>query len=417
MFDNELIVAFVFMALLFLRQIAILKQPNKLNYAPLMLGIGAIGSVVHFILQPDSVNVILALKESLFPLLVALFLYIVMNILHQTRQSEIAKAQSEFSKVLVGEVSQLKEFILELENRLNAAHEEERALQEEMRKKFQDDIKALDTIKINQAKFTEKFDAVESWHKSVNNSFKYFSEVQLPELDDVVHKHIDILRVAEQDHYNKLSGVLQKAVESRGDIQVHLNGLKETLESMHSLSNDISKTISNKTLERLSGVSKAFESQLLNLKSHTESTTTSLSESETKLQAIRNQSEMIMQQMVLSSKKMDELEKKNSGLFDVYSTLRELVADVEAVKSDYVKAQSRLANLISELEMSKDEQVTDMKRKVDDLSEVLTQKIEDSLEKLHKHYHIAGEDLTDSVKMLSKRAQFQKGYIQEKKED
>ena len=416
MFDTELIVAFVFMALLFLRQVAILKQPNKLNYAPLMLGIGAIASVVHFILQPESVNLVLALKESLFPLLVSLLLYIVMNILHQTQQSFLAKAQNEFSQVLVSEVSQLKQFILELESRLNSAHEEERTLQEEMRRKFKDDIKALETIKVNQSKFTEKFESMEQWHKNVTSSFKYFTEVQLPELDDVVHKHIDILRVAEQDHYNKLTALLQKDAKSRDDIQKYMNELKERLESMKALSNDISKSITQETLERLNGVTKAFESQLLGLKSRTESAATSLSESETTLEGIRNQSEIIMKQMLLSSKKMDELEKQNSGLHDVYATLDELVKEIESVKSDYVKAQSQLTNLVKELEKSNDEQMVDMRNKVYELSSLLREKIEESLEQLHKHYHITKGDVTDSVKVLAKRAQLHKGYTQEDKD-
>ncbi|MCK9492223.1 MAG: hypothetical protein M0Q24_09035, partial [Sulfurimonas sp.] len=74
MFDNDLLLAFVFMAILFLRQISILKHPNKINYAPLMIGVGAISSVVHFIIHPDVTNVILLLRESFLPLLVSLLL-------------------------------------------------------------------------------------------------------------------------------------------------------------------------------------------------------------------------------------------------------------------------------------------------------------------------------------------------------
>ena len=203
MFDNDLLLAFAFMALLFLRQIVILKQPNKINYAPLMIGIGSISSVVHFIIQPDTSDVIHLLRESFFPLLVALLLFIVMNILHQTQQSEIARAQEDFTKVLVSEVSQLKSFILELENRMSSAQEDDRIVQEETRTKFKNDIKALDAIQINQMKFVDKFDEMQAWHKGVSKAFEYFSEVQMPELDTIVHKHIDILRVAEQDHYNK----------------------------------------------------------------------------------------------------------------------------------------------------------------------------------------------------------------------
>jgi len=411
MFDNDLLLAFVFMALLFLRQIAILKQPNKINYAPLMIGIGAISSVVHFIIQPDTSDVILLLRESFFPLLVSLLLYIVMNILHQTQQSENARTQNEFTKVLVNEVSQLKKFILDLEERMNTAHEEDREVQNETREKFKNDIKALDSIKINQTKFIDKFDEMESWHKGVSKSFTYFSEVQLPELDEVVHKHIDILRVAEQDHYNKLSTLLQKGVQSRDDMSEDIEELKESLNGIRGIADDISHTITQETLAKLSGVTKAFESQLISLKSHTESVTTSLSESESTLNTIRVESEMIMKQMLLSSKKMDELEKQNSGLGDIYSDIRELVKEVDSVKSDYVKAQSELTNIVKSLEESKEEQVLQMKNKIDALSETLSIKIDDSLEKLHKHYHIAGEDITQSVQMLAKRVQSKNGYI------
>ncbi len=48
----------------------------------------------------------------------------------------------------------------------------------------------------------------------------------MPKLDDVVHEHIDILRVAEQDHYNKLNTTLQKAVKSRGEMWENMDELK-----------------------------------------------------------------------------------------------------------------------------------------------------------------------------------------------
>jgi len=416
MLDTDLLVAFGFMALLFLRQIAILKKPNKINYAPLMLGIGAISTLLHFIIHPEVGDILLLLRESVFPLFISLLLYIIMNILHQTQQSQSAREQGEFSKVIVSEIAQLKEFILQLEERMNSAHQEDREAQADVREKFKSDIEVLDTIKINQEKFLEKFHEVESWHKGVSKSFNYFSEVQIPQLDNVVHKHIDILRLAEQDHYNKLSQLLQKSVQNREDVAVELEALKESFKEMHALSHTISQSIIDETLAKLSGVTKAFESQVVTLKSHTESVTTSLYESENKLSEIRNQSEIIIKQMVLSSQKMDDLEKQSSGIRDIYRSIGELIKDVDAIKSDYVKAQSQLLRITQELEDSKDEQVLQMREKIESLGEVLTQKIEESLEQLHKHYHIAGEDITKSVQLLAKRAQLHKGYSSEPKD-
>ncbi|MCK4974851.1 MAG: hypothetical protein KAR81_06325, partial [Sulfurimonas sp.] len=171
MFDGDLLIAFAFMVLLFLRQVSILKQPNKINYAPLMIGIGAISSVVHFIIHPETVDTLLILKESFLPLLVSLLLYIVMNILHQTQQSNQSKTQHEFTKVLIEQITQLKEFTSELEKKMILNQNEDRAAQGEIREKFKQDIKALDIIQINQTKFLEKFEHMEQWHNDVTNTF------------------------------------------------------------------------------------------------------------------------------------------------------------------------------------------------------------------------------------------------------
>ena len=148
------------------------------------------------------------------------------------------------------------------------------------------------------------------------------------------------------------------------------------------------------------------------LKSHAEALNTSLFEDENRLGTIKNHSEMIMKQMVLSSKKMGELQERSNELENLYVTMRALVADVEAIKADYVKSQAQLSFLSKEIRNAEDEHLAAMKEQVDALSENLTRKIEDSLDKLHEHYHIASEDITQSVKVLAKKAQLSRGYAQ-----
>jgi len=410
MFANDLLLAFLFMALLFLRQIVILKQPNKINYAPLMLGIGAISSVVHFIIHPQHEDVILLLKESFFPLLVALLLYIVLNILHQTQQTENARTQDDFLRVLVDEISGLKEFMSGLENRVSLSQQEDQRVQEAVRQKFKDDIKALNDIKINQDKFSLKFKEMEVWHDDVSKGFDHFTEVQLPELDDVVHKHIDILRIAEQDHYNQIKAVLNKAVENRVDVSDELEELKQKFSGIKTLSDDIAKSITKHTLEQLSGLIKSFEVQISTLKSQSEAIKTSLDEGESRLDSIRNKSELIMKQMILSSKKMSELEQQSNGLHDIHSDVKSLVGDIEMVKSDYVKSQAQLNVISKEIAASKDEKIDVMKEEIDSLGVALSKKIDESLEKLHEHFHIADDDITQSVQRLSQKAKFKKEY-------
>lgn len=410
MFDYDLILAFIFMTLLFLRQISILKQENKINYAPLMLGIGAISSVVHFIIHPETIDILLILRESLFPFLVALLLYIVMNIIHQTQQALHVKIQQDFTKALIEQIEQLKDFTSELEKKMILNQNEDRLAQEDIREKFKQDIKALDNILTNQDKFLNKFLEMQEWHKSVTKAFANFTEVQLPSLDSVVHEHIDILRVAEQDHFNKVKATLERAVQSRCDIMDDIDAMKANLDSMNSISKTISDSITKETTSKLMEVTIPFEKQVLNLKSHAESLTTALSEDETKLISIRDQSEMIMKQMILSSKKMNTIEEQNSNLYDVFANIKDLIDDIEHVKSEYVKSQAQLSIIVNEFKNSKDEDINRFKEQMEFLTDTLTKNIDNSLDKLHKHYHIANEDISQSVQFLAKQAQIKKGY-------
>lgn len=410
MFDIELMLSFAFMILLFLRQISILKQPNKINYAPLMMGIGAIGGVVHFIIHPEVTDMFLTLKESFVPILISLLLYIIMNILHQTQKAELARNKQEFTKALVEQIKELKEYSLELEKKMILNQNEDRQSQSEIREKFKHDIKALEAIQTNQAKFLDKFEQLDTWHEDVIKSFENFTEVQLPSLDNIVHKHIDIFRIAEQDHFNKVKTILEKAVDSRGNIADEIEELKSSLEVMSTISQTIANTIVRSATDKLSEVTRPFEKEMISLKSHTEGVKISLYESENKLGSIKEQSELIMKQMILSSKKMSELQTQNSSLHDIYAMMKDLVKDVEVVKSEYVKSQSQLSMIIKDFKEIKEHEIDSVKEQMEALMVVLTDKVDASLEKLHKHYHMANEDISQSVKFLSKQAQLKNRY-------
>ena len=331
--------------------------------------------------------------------------------MHQTQQSELAKNQEQFVKVLATELTQLKAFILELEKRMALSSQEDRDAQKAMIEKFKNDLTALDKIQSNQMKFVDMFGDVESSLSDVKKEYKYFSEVQLPELDSVVHKHIDILRVAEQDHYNNIKTILHDNLQdNKIDVKQDIEELKQSIEGIKNISYEIANSIIKHTLTQLSGVTKSFEDQINLLKAHTEGIKTALGEDDTILANIRQQSELLLKQMSLMANKMSDFQLKQVEFSDVYKDVESLVGDIEAIKSDYVKAQSQLSSISTELLETKDKKVLEMKKSLDELSENLSNKIDESLEKLHEHYHIASKDITQSVQTLAKRAQFQKGY-------
>ena len=117
-----------------------------------------------------------------------------------------------------------------------------------------------------------------------------------------------------------------------------------------------------------------------------------------------------MKQMVLSSKRMDELVTKNSEIGDFLPEFQALFTDVESIKSDYVKAQSELTFLSHELQAREEEMLNAITEKFDTLSKELNTKIESSLDDLHKHYHLIGENVTTKANFLAKKVQIPKGY-------
>lgn len=410
MLSTDFLISFGFMALLFLRQVYILKQPNKINYAPLMIAIGLISTLIHFISQPQNLETIVLVRESLLPLLVSLILYVLMNIMHQTQRSEYAREQEKFVKVLASELGELKEFILDLERRMNTAQKEDKDARESIIEKFQKDLSALSVIQSNQMKFVDMFTELEGSLQDVKKGYKHFSEVQLPDLDDVVHKHIDILRVAEQDHYNKLSLLLDKGIKSREELFEEIDAIKQSVSSIKEVSHEIAAKITKETLSQLSDITKSFEQQIILLKSHAEGINTSLTEDDRLLETVRSQSELLLKQMSLMSQRMLELQEQRGSYEKMFGTVNKLLDDMEHIRSDYVKSQAQLSAISHELLETKDKKVHEMKQNLDELSENLSKKIDDSLEKLHEHYHIASKDITQSVQTLAKKAQL-KGYM------
>lgn len=407
--DGYVFAAFVIMGLLFVRHIFIYKQQFKINYASLIVAVGAISSLVHFIMHPEIKDVVLLIRESLFPLLISLLMYLVMNLLHQSQSSQQSKELHNSTNEIMNQIEELKNFAVELERKILLNKEISLHGQKELQEKLNQDIKSLEAIQINQGKFLEKFDDLSSWHKDISDVFKNFINVELPQLDNVVHKHIDMLRVAEQDHFNKIRSILESSLDERIDVSGDMEELKKSFESMKSISNTIADSIKQNTMQQLSSVTKAFEGQMITLKSHAEGITTSLYEGENKVKSIKDKSEMVISQISLASDGMHTIESQSIKLHEAFSKMQELIDEVDSIKSDYIKAQSELTMLAKEVKNSDQELVLNMKEKIEDLGNELREKIEKSLDKLNEHYHIASKDISKSVEILSKRTKL-KGY-------
>jgi hypothetical protein len=201
-FSIDLLIIIVIMSLIFLRHSVVYKDPTKINYAHVVLALGTIGAMLHFILSPTNDPSII--KESLLSLCVGVLLASVMSIMNQT----VAKQEIYSHHVRVNEIgdelSQLNVSIITLQDRINLVTQMESSIHEQIRSVFKEEFEALDTIQSNQKLFITKLEALLLQQQTAMNKFEEFTLSELPSLDNVVHRHIDMLRIAEQDHFNQL---------------------------------------------------------------------------------------------------------------------------------------------------------------------------------------------------------------------
>ena len=371
MLDPDLIISYILMAFFFLRQIMILKRPKKINYSPLILGIGAIFALVHFMLYFVQTNLTVVLKESFSSLLVSLLLYVIMNVLHQAQKNDEEQSQREFSSSMASKISQMKEYIGMLEDKIAELRDDEHHSLFGIREDIKNDLLAQKLIQTNQDTFMHKLEDVLEQQNKVLKTLQ-----QLPEFDQIMHNHIDILRIAEQDHFNRIKKAFDQANANRCDIKDEIVEIKQEMHQLKSLSKDVAKKIVDATLLELSDVVVEFQRQLNTLRAQSEGVSTALSEGENILGNARSKSEMLLKQIVLSSNNMKILEENSRSLSVIYLPIKNLISEIESIKSDYNLAHSELGNLAELLTTTQVEQLEIMKIKVEELSEKLVEKID-----------------------------------------
>jgi hypothetical protein len=386
------------MALLFLRQMSISKHPNKINYAPLILSIGVLFAILHFILYIQTDNLIEVSKQSASSILVSLFLYMIVNVINQAQKNEEEQSQREFSSSMAAKISQMKEYIGVLEDKVMQMRNDENLSLFGIREDIKNDLVAQKHIQENQSQFMKKLEVVLERQDEVVKTLQ-----QLPELDQVMHNHIDLLRIAEQDHFNRIKKAFDQADNNRCDIKDEIADVKHEIHQLKSLSHDVAQKIIDATLLELSSVTVELQKQLNTLRAQSEGVSTSLFEGENILSNTRSKSEMLLKQIVLSSNNMKTLEENSRMLSSIYLPIKNLISEIEFIKTDYHNAHQELGDLATILTSTEKEQLQMMREKVEELSEKLVEKIDASLEKLHSHYHIASSELSPTVNELSKR--------------
>ncbi|MDD2838741.1 MAG: hypothetical protein PHX59_07260, partial [Sulfuricurvum sp.] len=84
MISVDLLAVIIVMSLLFLRHVSVYKDPNKINYTPVVLALGIVGSLLHFTVYATTISDTAVIKESLLALSVGAVLSAIMSVMSQS---------------------------------------------------------------------------------------------------------------------------------------------------------------------------------------------------------------------------------------------------------------------------------------------------------------------------------------------
>jgi len=342
MISLDLLLVILAMSLLFLRHTAVYRDPSKINYTPMVLALGFIGGLLHFILSGSMEITII--KESLLSVSVGILLSAIMSVMNQT----VSVINSHEDRVRISQISEEVALLTSLKERLDLITQMEGSTHDQIRHVFKEEFDALNVIQENQKLFIKKIESLLAQQQNAMGKFEEFTFTELPSLDNVVHRHIDMLRVAEQDHFLQLKNVARSSSDEQKEVHTQLNEIRDLLIRMsHHQLPDHTITVLQKELDR---IVQDFSHHLQSLGAKSESIVTSLLENDALLQGSRDQSELIMQQMVLSSKQMKEMTLHAKELSDSLKPLSHLFDSAETLHKEFIHAKGKLSELIVTLE-------------------------------------------------------------------
>ena len=405
----------VIILFLFWRQLIVFKMRRKINYAPIVLIIGLISSISLFVFSSDRGELKSDIQYALLPLLISLIFYMVMYLMYQLKINSAKAEKEEHEKLLAILVSNIKEYFSVLNEKLSVIESTDEKTLNAVQMALKNELSVFSKLSSQQEMLADKIEQMYVQEENALMKIQTFLEKEIPDLDTVVHRHIDILRIAEQDHYNKLYTMLNNMNDSTVAVEV-----QKTLETLHNrldiMEGNYEKSASLVALEVkeiLHSSISSLSKDLSNAKQLGESLSLSTQEYEVKLQELHKHASQLLQKSDTIHESMEDTYNQSQKIGPVYTSLNELVSRLMDIYGEYKHAKKELHILASELGNAEERHFEIMDNKIDKLGEDIHKKIEASLYELKEHYHIADRDVTTTVKTLAAKAQMQKSYSDE----
>ncbi len=409
MITTDLLGIPVVMAALFLRHSAVYKQPNKIDYAPIVLGLGIVGALLHFIVYADELSTLAVIKESLIPLALGVALSAVMSVM--SRSVSVRHDHDDRTAIaeLADHLGVVQHSVAMFDQRLEIVAQMERSTHEQLRAVFKEEIDALNVIQANQKLFVSKIESLLAQQHTAMEKFETFTLTEVPGLDNVIHRHIDLLRIAEQDHFNQLKNLLRQSDDETKEVFGRLGEIHDRL--VHIESQGVGERTIGVLHQELGRIVHEFGRQLQTIGAKSEAMVTTLLENDAVLKGSREQSEMIMQQMVLSTKQMREITSQSKELSDSLKPLVSLFASAEALHRELVSAKGKLSELIVTLEAYDHQEARTVRENLERVVAEASAQIQRLAESIENRQNIPVD--TTTIQELAGRVKLHKSYIGE----
>lgn len=402
------------MLIVFFRHAAVYNDPNKINYTPIVLALSVIGSLLHIVIHSNELFNFLILKESLLLLAAGISLSAVMSVMSQSVWAMNADANRSKIISLSDEVDSLKSLLRGFDQRLEQLAQMENSTNEQLRSSVKEEIDALNAIQANQKHFITKIESLLAQQHIAMEKFEEFTLTELPGLDNVVHRHIDLLRIAEQDHFNQLKNVARQSADEQKQLHAQLESMKQQLVRIETdrlpehtvahLHKELDKTI------------REFARQLQTIGAKSESIVTTLLENDAILKGSREQSELIMQQMVLSSKQMREITLQSKELSESLKPLGKLFVGAETLLQEFGSAKGKLSELVVMIEAYERQDHHALREHLKEAAEEIGIRI-DALGRLVEETRRSSALVdTKNVQELASKVRLHKSYLGENQE-
>lgn len=410
MFAPDVLLSIGVMSLLFLRHISVYKDRNKINYTPILLAVGTLGGILHFILFAEESSITLVLKESLITIGVGTVLSAIMSAMSQTQKAFSSGEEKAYLEALASGFESQCTLMRTFGERLSAVTEMENSTHEQLRTLFKEELEALNVIQNNQKIFVSKIESLLAQQHLSMEKFEEFTLTELPGLDNIVHRHIDLLRVAEQDHFNQLKSAIKTGSDENKEVRSHLDTIHENIRLL--TQNQASDQIVAILKRELNGVIQDFARHIQALGAKSEGIVTTLLENDALLRGSREQSELIMQQMVLSSKQMRELTGQSKELYDSFKPLGALFASADELYREFLNARGKLGELVVTLESYEKQEHRAMRENLERIASEVGEQLYHLSQSLPKHESVEKFD-AKSIQELAGKVKLHRSYTEE----